>query len=89
MAEGGHCVRSDQTYSTDDWLTGCLSNTLLFGNIITSAPNDRVLHTTQVAKLSFNHPSVVLTADVLLFFFARYHHQAIFSYWWGKTPKLQ
>ena len=68
MAEGGHCIRFDQTYSTDDWLTGYSSNTLVFGNIITSAPNERVLRTTQPAKLSFNHPSVVLTADVFLFF---------------------
>ena len=30
----------------------------------TSAPNERVLRTTQLVKLSFNHPSVVLTADV-------------------------
>ena len=30
----------------------------------TRAPNKRVLRTTQLAKLSFNHPSVVLTADV-------------------------
>ena len=30
----------------------------------TSAPNERVLRTTQLAKLSFNHPSVVLTGDV-------------------------
>ena len=29
-----------------------------------SAPNERVLRTTQLAKLGFNHPSVVLTADV-------------------------
>ena len=32
----------------------------------TSAPNERVLRTTQLAKLSFNHSSVVLTADVIL-----------------------
>ena len=30
----------------------------------TSAPNERVLRTTQLAKLSFNHPPVVLTANV-------------------------
>ena len=30
----------------------------------TSAPNERVLRVTQLAKLGFNHPSVVLTADV-------------------------
>ena len=34
----------------------------------TSAPNERVLRTTQLAKLSFNHPLVVLTADVFLNF---------------------
>ena len=34
----------------------------------TSALNERVLRVTQLAKLSFNHPSVVLTADVFLFF---------------------
>ena len=31
---------------------------------ITSAPNERVLRVTQLAKLSFDHPSVVVTADV-------------------------
>ena len=30
----------------------------------TSPPSERVLRVTQLAKLSFNHPSVVLTADV-------------------------
>ena len=30
----------------------------------TSAPNERVWRITQLAKLSLNHPSVVLTADV-------------------------
>ena len=35
----------------------------------TSAPNGRVLRTTQLAKLSFNHPSVVLTADVFQYFY--------------------
>ena len=34
----------------------------------TSAPHERVLLTTQLAKLSFNHPSVVLTADVFQFY---------------------
>ena len=34
----------------------------------TSAPNKRVLRTAQLAKLSFNHPSVVLTADVFQYF---------------------
>ena len=34
----------------------------------TSAPNDRVLRTAQIAKLIFNHPSVVLTADVFRYF---------------------
>ena len=35
----------------------------------TSAPNERVLRTTHLAKLSFNHPSVVLTADVFQCFY--------------------
>ena len=35
----------------------------------TSAPNERVLRTAQLAKLSFNHPSVVLTADVFQYFY--------------------
>ena len=35
----------------------------------TSAPNERVLRTTQLAKLSFNHPSVVLTADVFQYLY--------------------
>ena len=34
----------------------------------TSALNERVLRTTQRAKLSFNHPSVVVTADVFQYF---------------------
>ena len=34
----------------------------------TSAPNERVFRTTQLAKLSFNHPSVVLTADFFQYF---------------------
>ena len=34
----------------------------------TSAPNERVLRTTQLAKLSFNRPSVVLTAKVFQYF---------------------
>ena len=34
-----------------------------------SAPNERVLRTTQLAKLSLNHPSVVLTADVFQYFY--------------------
>ena len=34
----------------------------------TSASNERVWRITQLAKLSFNHPSVVLTADVFQFF---------------------
>ena len=33
-----------------------------------SAPNERVWRITQLVKLSFNHPSVVLTADVFHFF---------------------
>ena len=35
----------------------------------TSAPNERVCRITQLAKLSFNHPSVVLTADVFQYFY--------------------
>ena len=35
----------------------------------TSAPNERVWHTTQLAKLSFNHPSVVLTPKVFPYFY--------------------
>ena len=35
----------------------------------TSAPNERVLRTMQLEELSFNHPSVVLTADVFQFFY--------------------
>ena len=35
----------------------------------TSAPNERVSRITQLAKLSFNHPSVVLTADVFQYFY--------------------
>ena len=34
-----------------------------------SAPNERVLRTTQLAKLSFSHSSVVLTADVFQYFY--------------------
>ena len=34
----------------------------------TSAPNVRVGRITLLAKLSFNHPSVVLTADVFQYF---------------------
>ena len=34
----------------------------------TSAPSERVRRITQLAKLSFNHPSVVLTADIFLYF---------------------
>ena len=33
----------------------------------TSAPNERVRRITQLAKLSVNHPSVVLTAEVFQF----------------------
>ena len=56
----------------------------LFSNVehSTSSPNERVWRITQLAKLSFNHPSVVLTADVfqflikMLVFFAQIlHHQ--------------
>ena len=44
----------------------------------TITPNERVLLITQLAKLSFNHPSVVLTADVfqlLIKASAQYIHQ--------------
>ena len=34
----------------------------------TTTPNERVGRITQLARFSFNHPSVVLTADVLQFF---------------------
>ena len=37
----------------------------------TSVPNERFLRTTQLAKLSFNHPSVVLTADVFQHFYKK------------------
>ena len=37
----------------------------------TSAPNERVLRVTQLAKLSFNHLSVVLTADVFQYFYIK------------------
>ena len=49
----------------------CNSQTPYFTNVMehsTSAPNERVLRTTQLAKLSFNHPSVVLTADFCQYF---------------------
>ena len=42
----------------------------------TSAPNERVGRTTQLAKLSFNHPSVVLTADVFQYFCKRSYELA-------------
>ena len=35
----------------------------------TSAPNERVFRVTQLAKLSFNHPSVVAAADVFQHFY--------------------
>ena len=38
----------------------------------TSALNERVLRVPQLAKLSFNHPSVVLTADVFQLFRTRF-----------------
>ena len=34
----------------------------------TSTPNERVWRITQLARLSFNHPSVVLTDNVIHFF---------------------
>ena len=37
----------------------------------TNAPNERVCRITQLAKLSFNHPSVVLTADVFQYFYKK------------------
>ena len=33
----------------------------------TNAPNERVCRITQLAKLSFNHPLVVLTVDAFQF----------------------
>ena len=46
------------------------------GKHSTSAPNERVWRTgiTQLAKLSFNHPSVVLTADVFQYFYKKNDH---------------
>ena len=44
----------------------------------TSAPNERVLRTTQLAKLSFNHPSVVLTADVFQYFYKKGRERAVY-----------
>ena len=41
----------------------------------TSAPNGRVLRTTQLAKLSFNQPPVVLTADIFQYFYKKYDKQ--------------
>ena len=41
----------------------------------TSAPNERVWRITQLANLSFNHPSVALTADVFQFFIKRSHNK--------------
>ena len=35
----------------------------------TSVPNERVLRITQLAKLSFNPPSVVLTAEFFQYFY--------------------
>ena len=35
----------------------------------TSAPNERVLRVTQLVKLSFNYPSVVVTADVFQYIY--------------------
>ena len=43
----------------------------------TSTPNERVWRITQLAKLSFNHQSVVLTADVFHFL---YWHITRFSF---------
>ena len=39
----------------------------------TSAPNEHVLRNTQLAKPSFNNPSVVLTDDVFFNFYYVYH----------------
>ena len=44
----------------------------------TSAPNGRVLRTTQLAKLSFNQPPVVLTADIFQYFYKKYNKQQQF-----------
>ena len=44
------------------------TNTILQMEHRTSSPNERVSRTNQLAKLSFNHPSVVLTADVFQHF---------------------
>ena len=38
----------------------------------TGAPNQRVWRITQLAKLSSNHPSVVLTADLFQYFYKNY-----------------
>ena len=40
-------------------------------NIAQARPMSVVLRVTQLAKLSFNHPSAVLTADVFRFFFCK------------------
>ena len=44
------------------------TNTIFQLEHSTRTPNKRVWRITQLAKLSFNHPSVVLTADVFQFF---------------------
>ena len=56
----------------------CNTNTILRTEHGTSAPNERVLRTTQLAKLNFNHPSVVLTADVFQYFCKRPARQNIY-----------
>ena len=42
----------------------------------TSTPNERVLSIIQLAKLSFNHPSVVLTGHVFQFFMKKYIYKS-------------
>ena len=48
------------------------TNTIFQMEYSTSAPNERVWRITQPAKLGFNHPSVVLTADVSQFLIKNY-----------------
>ena len=50
-----------------DVIHNLLTNTVFQLEHSTSTPNERVWRITQLAKLSFNHPSVVLTADVFQF----------------------
>ena len=50
-------------------LSGMVQMEGIYIYIFTSAPYDRVLRVTQLAKLSFDHPSVVVTADVFQYFY--------------------